>query len=82
MGPESHTYIHYWLGNGFAQLTSEYHKTAAEMFPFVGGEVSGEGGEEESGLTRHFKKQHKYSVNTQYTIYTPVSQQILQNLTS
>lgn len=66
MGHESHMYIHYWLGNGFAKLTSEYHN--GRKFPFVRGEVFGER-EEESGVTRHFKKQHKYSVNTQYTIY-------------
>lgn len=42
------------------------------MFPFVRGEVVGEGEEEESGVTRFFKKQHEYSVNTQYTIYESI----------
>lgn len=55
--------------------------TAAEMLPFVREEVVGEGEEEKPEVTRHFQKQHDHSVNTQYTIYTPILQQILQNLT-
>lgn len=57
-----HTYIHFWLGNSFTQLTSAYHLAEEKMFLFDKG--SWERGWDRRGwVTSYFQKSLKYSVN-------------------